>query len=286
MSAATKVRAVIVAATLVLSGVLMIACTTSPPTTDVFGDSLMTQSANYFDYFTGGVTQNNDDVFPGTAPCDMLAQAQTDATATVQPSVVVLEFSGNALTPCISGEGYETPAYFNQYFNDTSTIVNEFVNDGAHVFLVGNAPTLSQVNSNDANWNTLNWMYENIAADLPGRVTFVNAGASVMSASGQFMWTQACNMFDGSNCVNGSVVVRAPDGQHFCPDPPTSWADWRTCPSYAAGALRYGITIASAVDSYVKTGAAPVYEGAPLDPPNVAPTIAAGQVDPYTQNGG
>ncbi len=237
----------------------------------VFGDSLMTEAADPFAVDLGADATVSESVFPGTAPCDWSTEMTADAAT--HPTAVVLEFSGNALTPCIAGADYETPAYFDQYGIDVSAAVDAYVNAGTHVFLVGNAPTLSQVNAHDTRWNTLNWNYSAMAANLPGRVTFVNAGAAVESASGQFVWTVPGRP--------GLDVVRAPDGQHFCSAAVLSWPEWRSCGSLAPGAIGYARAIAAAVGRYLKTGSAPAYVGPPLDPENVAPTMAPGQVDPY-----
>ena len=267
-------------AVVVISAFVLGAGRADPPMVNVYGDSLMVQSVGYFDSFTRTVAQGSDSVSSGTAPCDWLTQMKEDASA-VRPSAVVLEFSGNAFTLCIAGAGYETPAFFDQYVNDVTAAVNEFVTFGAHVFLVGNAPTIDQVRSGDTHWNNLNWIYEFIAADNPGSVTFVNAGASVMSPDGKFTWTLPCAPIEPHCGDDGTNAVRAPDGQHFCPKVPAFPAAWTTCRVYSSGSFRYGLAIAESVNRFLATGNAPAYEGPALGPNNIAPTIAAGQTDPY-----
>jgi hypothetical protein len=274
-------RSLAVVMVVVISAIVLGAGRTDPPTVNVYGDSLMVQSADYFDSFTRTVAQGSDSVSSGTAPCDWLTEMKADASA-VRPSAVVLEFSGNAFTFCIAAAGYETPAYFDQYENDVTTAVNEYVKFGAHVFLVGNAPTVSQVHSGDTHWNSLNWIYKSIAADHPGSVTFVNAGASVMSSDGKFTWTLPCAPIEPHCGTDGANTVRAPDGQHFCPKIPDYPADWRTCRVYSSGSFRYGLAISESVNRFLAKGSAPVYEGPALDPDDIAPTIAPGQSDPYS----
>ena len=277
-----RARSLAVVVVMAISAILLGAGNANPPTVNVYGDSLMTQSAGYFDSFTRTIAQGSDSAAPGSAPCDWRNEMEADSSAD-RPSAVVLEFSGNAFTPCIAGAGrYETPAYFDQYKKDVSTAVDEYVKVGTHVFIVGNAPTLAQVLSRDTRWNNLNWIYKAIAADHPGKSTFVNAGASVMSPEGEFTWTLPCAPIEPTCSADGTNIVRASDGQHFCPKTPISPAEWKICPVYSSGSFRYGLAIAESVNRFLATGNAPAYEGPALDPNNIAPTVAPGQTDPYS----
>jgi hypothetical protein len=244
-------------------------------TVAVYGDSLMAQASRPFARLMGSGVSVADHSFPSLAACDFLPTMLADATT--RPTVAIIEFSGNAATPCISPAGYETGAYFRAYQGTVLDAVQAFVAAGTHVFLVGNAPTLRQVQQRDPNWNTLNHLYDRIAARFPGQATFVNAGATVESPTGQFIWTH------GPWGGGVTAAVRAPDGQHFCHQPTTTLTlrQWWTCGITAPGAWAYAGAIATSVARYLRTGAAPSYVGPPLDPAHVAPTMAAGQVDPY-----
>ena len=47
-----------------------------------------------------GIKDVHTRTFGGTAPCDWLEEMRHDA-GTLHPTIVVIEFSGNALTPCM-----------------------------------------------------------------------------------------------------------------------------------------------------------------------------------------
>jgi hypothetical protein len=47
-------------------------------------------------------------------------------------------------------------------------------------------------------------------------------------------------------CANGSVVVRSPDGTHFCPVRETDQIA-PVCPVWSGGAFRFGAALAEAV---------------------------------------
>jgi hypothetical protein len=73
---------------------------------------------------TGSVTVSTSS-FPGMALCDFLevedaamdvADRLRARVATEHPDVVVLQFWGNGFTDCIRGAGWDTEAYYNQYF--------------------------------------------------------------------------------------------------------------------------------------------------------------------------
>jgi len=172
----------------------------------------------------------------GTAICDWMARMRT-MSATMHFEAVALEFSGNAVTPCMASVGYYTPAYYAKYRADTLAAIALWVPTGAHVFLIG-APITRQQEA-DPYWDALNLQYAQIAAADPQHVTFVDAGAAVEGPGGTYAQTLPC--FIGEPCtgpvVDGvpSNVVRAADGVHFCPA-----AEVReTCPVYASGAFRF-----------------------------------------------
>ena len=67
----------------------------------LYGDSLAWQAQEFFvaALAGAGITQVTTRTFGGTAICDWFADMRADAVA-IHPDVVVVEFSGNALTPC------------------------------------------------------------------------------------------------------------------------------------------------------------------------------------------
>jgi hypothetical protein len=72
----------------------------------LYGDSLSSQAQQFFvqALSRAGITKVTTHTFGGTAICDWLAQMRSDAS-TLRPDAVVVQFSGNDLTPCMRGPG-------------------------------------------------------------------------------------------------------------------------------------------------------------------------------------
>src|SRR5580658_4362841 len=127
----------------------------------LYGDSLATQAAPYFDglALSYGVTVL-DRVYGGTAICDWLRYMPTDASS-FRPQAVVIEFSGNALTPCMAGYAPGTPAYDAKYQHDAEQAIGVFRAIGAHVYLM--AAPLPEAVAAEQNSITLDRMYAGLA---------------------------------------------------------------------------------------------------------------------------
>lgn len=254
-------RCVVLAAT-VIAAVLLGSCSNGPTTSGatptsspgavspipklypaqvaLYGDSLSMQSQPYFKRLLAAADTSNTTYYSshgGTAICDWLAKMRKMA-ATLHVKAVMLEFGGNAITPCMAGVGYYTPAYYAKYRADTMAAIAIWVDTGAHVFLIGTPVTRAQQES-VSHWDALNLQFAQIAAADPGHVTFVDAGAAVEGQDGTYAQTLPCLI--GEPCtgpvVNGvpSNVVRSADGVHFCPV-----AEVReSCPVYSSGAFRF-----------------------------------------------
>lgn len=252
------------------------ACQLTPPEVIIYGDSMSVpnQTGVYFDYFAtaNGQAQVVNNVFPGTTPCTWSPQMRSDASSGLM-AVAVLEFVGSA-NGC-DDYPYESPAYYQAYQQQVTDIAQTFSSAGVHTFLIGYPVPYSAVQTADANWDHLNEIYAQVAANV-ANTTFVNSGASVED-DGQFAWTLPCLYFESYCAPGGQNPVRAADGFHFCPLSTTVPA----CGNYASGGLRFGLAEASAVSQFLRTGSAPNYEGPPLPPPGTAPTLAPGQVNPY-----
>lgn len=207
------------------------------PRIALYGDSLATQAAPYFDALAlpSGVDVLNR-VYGGTAICDWLSYMQTDA-ASFRPQAVIIEFSGNALTPCMAGFAPGTAAYFAKFQHDAEQAIGIFRAIGAHVYLM--AAPLPEATSAEQNSITLDQMYAGLAQGHAD-VTYVDAGQSVL-ADGQYTDTLPC--LPGEPCTgpNGTNIVRAPDGVHFCPDGVMYANDG--CVHYASGAYRYALAM-------------------------------------------
>jgi hypothetical protein len=232
------------------------ACQLSPPEVILYGDSMSVpnQAGTYFDYFVTVTSQAQvvNNVFPGTTPCTWSQQMQSDASSGLM-SVAVLEFVGS--NDGCDNYPYESPAYYQAYQQQVTTIAQTFSSAGVHTFLIGYPVPYSAVQTADANWDHLNEIYAQVAANVPN-TTFVNAGASVEDG-GQFAWTLPCLSFEPYCAPGGQNPVRAADGFHFCPLSTTVPA----CGDYTSGGLRFGMAEASAVSQFLSTGSAPNYEG-------------------------
>jgi hypothetical protein len=177
----------------------------------------------------------------GTAICDRLPGMPADA-ATFAPQVVLVQFSGNSRTPCMAGYPAGTPEYFAKYQSDAEQAIAIFHATGAHVYLVGAPPAATAAGSQ--NLTQINQIYASLAATNPG-VSYVDAGRAV-TRDGAFTWTLPCLPFEPCR-ADGTNIVRAPDGLHFCPTGYASGTAFGRCAVYSSGATRYAFAMLGAV---------------------------------------
>jgi hypothetical protein len=214
----------IVAALAAFAGFASSSSSTSTPTAQstpsrsrgpvlVYGDSLIEQASPYF--------RSTDQVraYGGTALCDWVDK-MARAAAVEQPSVMVVEFVGNDLTPCM--QGYQTPDQVRAKYEADMARLKRRVD--APILWVG-APAFR-----DRTPTTLG-LYSS-------EPRFVDAGDAVL-ADGAYTDTLPCLPDEGSiqGCVNGRIRVRASDGMHFA----TSGS------GYSAGGRRFADAIDSAI---------------------------------------
>jgi hypothetical protein len=103
--------------------------------------------------------------------------------ATLAPGAVVVEFSGNALTPCMADpEGHRRTgnAYWEHYRADTQTAISVFAPAHSRVYLAGAPISRVQEATGDFHGGLVNAMYEELASAYGDVVTYVDAGASVL----------------------------------------------------------------------------------------------------------
>jgi ribosomal protein L24E len=212
-----------------------------PPRIALYGDSLVSESGQDFEYLAnlagGSVLVRT---FGGTAPCDWFASMTADAQ-TWQPSVAVLAFSGDDFTPCMAGDQLGTPQYFAKYRADTQSAISIFQSVGARVILVGLPLDASAGLSQNA--SALNQIYQSLSESNIG-VTYDDAGQAVM-ANGQFTWTLPCLSVEPCTGTNGTNTVRGPDGVHFCPDGDSTLVagGFEVCNVYSSGAFRFAVAM-------------------------------------------
>jgi hypothetical protein len=209
-----------------------------PASVVLVGDSLAQQAAPYLQPFFGP-DELVRRAFAGTAPCDWL---NTDLA--IQPtSIVVISFSGNSFTPCMSdgaGAFLHGEDVVANYRVTVTALITEALSAGASVLLVGQpAFAVPQTPYNVV--DGVNAMYRELAATNP--VSFVDAGAAVENPDGSFASTLPCLPNESSCGASGTNVVRSDDGVHFCPGsaPPGE------CPVYASGAFRVAGAIEAAI---------------------------------------
>jgi hypothetical protein len=220
----------------------------------LYGDSLAWEAQGPFTdaLAAAGITQVTTRTFGGTAICDWFSQMRTDA-ATIHPDAVVVEFSGNALTPCmkaLDGSSLDTETYFAKYLQDARTVLSIF-SPAATVYLAGSPITLRATLRHDPNAGRLNWIYAALSVTTPN-TRYIDAGAVVLLDG---HWTHTLPCLPGEPCTGGTDahgtpvnVVRAPDGGHFCPiAPPAVRGVIAGCHVYSSGAHRYGTAMADPV---------------------------------------
>jgi hypothetical protein len=218
----------------------------APPrgTIDFFGDSLGYQAEPYLAtlFSQRGLYTVSNNTYGGTATCDWLSTMA--AAAAKHPKMAILVFSGNAFTPCMEGVALRSPQYYDLYTRATEQAVRIFSAAGVHVFLVGTPIDQSSV----AGWDRLNQIYRQLAATDPRAATYVDAGAAVESPGGGFTWQLPCMSVEPTCGPNGTNIVRAPDGSHFCPDgTPATRGVTGACGVYSPGAFRFALAIVRAI---------------------------------------
>lgn len=201
----------------------------------LYGDSLVSETGQDFAFLaTLAGASVHVHTYPGTSPCDFFASMTTEAQ-TWRPTVAMLLFTGDAFTPCMDGLQLGTSAYFTKYTDDIQTAITIFRSVDSRVVLVGlPADAWASLTQNAF---ALNGIYQWLARTNLG-VTYDDAGQAV-TANGQFTWSLPC--LTGEPCTgrNGTNMVRAPDGVHFCPNGETTLvAGFEECDVYSSGAFR------------------------------------------------
>jgi hypothetical protein len=225
------------------------------PLVILYGDSLAWEAEDSFvGAFAGrpGV-QVLTRTYGGTAICDWFDEMESDAV-TYAPGAVVLEFSGNNLTPCMqdtAGRGLTDDAYWAKYTADAEHAIALFTPTKSQVFLSGAPISQHQESTGDFHGGLVNAMYREIA-DRHDAVEYVDAGAAVLDRG---HWTATLPCLPTEPCTGGTDlldrgvnVVRAPDGGHFCPAAEEAKRGVvAACPVWSSGAFRYGNAMAAPV---------------------------------------
>ncbi|HVM63331.1 MAG TPA: hypothetical protein VMU14_00620 [Acidimicrobiales bacterium] len=215
----------------------------------LFGDSLSDEAAAPFVFAAAldGYTAETH-VGGGTAPCDWLPDlgSLVARPPAERPDVAVIEFTGNAFTSCMRPDG-TTPAagdILSAYARDAATYITTLQAAGVRpVFAL--APAVDHLSLVPQ----VNDLWRQLAAEYPG-VGVVDAGATVEGSGGAFTTALPCAPWEGAaqGCFLDRVIVRAPDGTHFCPtETQTVNGVVGLCPVPSPGAVRYAMGLAEAL---------------------------------------
>jgi hypothetical protein len=252
----------------------------SPLRVSLYGDSLAYQAQEFFKeaITNAGDASVQSHTFGGTAICDWLGQMQADA-ATERPQAVVVEFSGNALTPCMrdaAGQPLAGAAKIAKYTEDIQQVVRIFGAIGSRVYFVGAPISRAAAESHSTDWGQLNNMYAALGRRT-SNTEFVDADEAVEN-HGAYTDTLPCLMDEPctggvDSAGRGINVVRALDGVHFCPGAPSAIDGVTgTCSVWSSGSFRYGTAMAAPVikEFVIHTAAAVVRHKASPVLPKVA----------------
>jgi len=226
----------------------------SEPRIVLYGDSLSSESQGYFAEFLirNGITDVQTKTFGGMALCDYLDAMREDA-AVLHPTTVVIEFSGNAFTPCMRNADGTPPTgdeWLARYRDAATEALRIFAPSGTHVYFVGTPLSRRTAEAHDPNADLLNRLYASLST--LGLSTYVDAGAAVLDHG---HWTETLPCLSDEPCEgptdsNGTPtnIVRAPDGAHFCPGAPDAVRGVTSgCPVWSSGAFRFGTAMATPV---------------------------------------
>ncbi len=218
------------------------------PVIALYGDSLAWEAEHHFQRrLEAAGAEVVARTWGGTAICDFFDEMVADAAA-LHPDAVVVEFSGNGMSACIS-ERARTQGLLSAYRTDAHAVVALF--PGTRVYFAGAPAAPQPAGASDFNGGEFDALYQAVAQRHPN-ARFVDAGASVLDEG---RWTRTLPCRPDEPCTGGVDdrgegvnVVRAPDGAHFCPDGAEA-RDGVTggCAVWSSGAFRYGTAMADAV---------------------------------------
>jgi hypothetical protein len=212
-----------------------------------YGDSLASEAQDSFVAAVNGRgrAEVRTGTYGGTAICDWFDQMRRDA-AEWRPQAVVVEFSGNALTPCMrgdDGQAFGGDAYYERYQADAAAVVSIFSEVGARVYFASSPISRSAAQAGGYSGGRLNAMYRAV----PGS-RYVDAAAAVLDPAGRYTDTLPCLPTEPCTGTDGTNVVRAPDGAHFCPgNGPAQAGVTQGCGAWSSGAYRYARAMAAPV---------------------------------------
>lgn len=229
-----------------------------------YGDSLTWEAQNYARTGAAGNPQLRLTVqgLGGTAPCDWVEAVGREYERD-HPEVVVLQFSGNAIFPCMR-DAQDQPltgeAWLEAYRTDLGRLI-ALVPEASVVLVGAPLPRTSLTSEEPTRAELINTLTAEVAAEHGAR--FVDAGAAVLDAEGNYADVLPCLFFEACAGLEtgtdlGGNPVRSWDGVHFCPTV-TRAVDGVVdpCPVYSSGAMRYATAVLIALDEALADRAEP-----------------------------
>lgn len=212
----------------------------SKVTIEVFGDSLGYQAAPYLERdFSKGTSVNESHIYPGTALCTWLPAIKA-LSASTAPTVAVLEFVGN-VSSC-DGSVTSPTALAAAYLADLKTAIGDLLDAGVRFIVVDEGPRVRcTAYAYCKAQPDLHSAFEKAVAHFssPAVIYAGKADRAVETPAGKFTTTLPCLSSEvrAKLCARGAqILVRAPDGIHFCP---VAHSAALPCPVYASGAYRF-----------------------------------------------
>jgi hypothetical protein len=181
----------------------------------------------------------------------MSSEIDPSNPAAFHPQVAVIQFSGDAFTPCMkdaNGVAYSDQALVNKYAADSATAIALFTAAKIPVYFVTTPISRGQAAQGAVGNTALGVMYSKLPQLFRSNplVRFADA-ATAVEWHGHYTDTLPCQK--GETCTGHwadgtpTVVVRQADGTHFCPVKEVIVNGNTSCPAPMPGARRYVLAI-------------------------------------------
>ena len=234
----------------------------APLRVELWGDSISAVAAPYITSAIdkSGQATTRTNTYGGTALCDWFTSMRQELDPTdpnaFHPQVGVIQFSGDAFTPCMKdskGVAYSGTALINKYASDSALAIALFAEYKVPVYFVSTPISRGEAALGYVGNTPLGVMFSKLPSRFPSNdlVRFTNAAAAV-ELNGHFTQTLPCET--GEPCTGQwpdgtkTVVVRDVYGVHFCPVKEVSVNGAApTCPVYMPGAFRFARAIATPI---------------------------------------
>ena len=201
----------------------------------------------------------------GTAPCDWINQLKRDLASTnasVRPTVVMLEFTGNSWTKCMSSPStgkllvIGTRPWLEKYRTDFDTFFSTASARGVPTVVL--RPITLDPKTTLAKGKPFADVLDNLyavaleEADKYPLVVSNESPRRAVALNGSFSMHLPClsdeTLLKGCK-PDGTILVREPPGLHFCP---VGYPKGPTvpCAVYSSGAKRFGSALATVAHGY------------------------------------